>query len=124
MRASEDELRKLFNPTYLARTLNGELTVRAFGPQPLYQNPTDQSPREPEGTVAGLVEIIDPDTNRRVAIAHRLLRPDGSYGASGFPDPKMVMIDGVIYLQKRKEGRASGELRTGSLFAPNPDEHG
>jgi hypothetical protein len=90
----------------------------------LYQNPRDTLTQEPEGTISGLIEIIDPATNRRLAIAHRLLRPDGSYGASGFPDPKMVIIDDVIYLQKRKEGRESSELRTGSLFAPDSDGDG
>jgi len=118
VRASDEELRKLFNPAYLARVLNGELTVRNFGRQSLYQNPPQDKGREqePDGTITGLVEIIDPATKRRVAVAHRLLRPDGSYGASGFPDPKMVLIGDIIYLQKRKEGRAPTDQRLPSLF--------
>ena len=116
-RASNEELRKLFNPAYLRRVLDGQMILRNFGRQSLYQNqPQDGREPEPEGTITGLIEIIDPATNQRVAIAHRLLRPDGSFGASGFPDPKMVLIDNVIYLQKRKEGRTPTDQRLPSLF--------
>lgn len=113
------ELRRVFNENYLARTLNNTFRTRPFGPQSLYQNPPDLEGRdpEPEGTVSGLMEIIDPRTNTRIAVAHRLLRPDGTYGASGLPDPKMVFFDGVIYLEARKEGRTPQDLRTPSLFA-------
>jgi hypothetical protein len=84
----------------------------------LYQNPPPEDGRQPEpdGTITGLIAIIDPNTNRRVAVAHRLLRPDGSFGASGYPDPKMVLIGNVIYLQKRKEGRTPQDQRLPSLF--------
>lgn len=103
---------------YLVRTLNSQMTVKPFGPQTLYQSPPrdDGRRREPEGTITGLVEIVDPSTNERVAVAHRLLRPDQTFGASGFPDPKMVLIDNVIYLQERKEGRTPEDLRLPSLF--------
>lgn len=118
VRASTEELRKHFNEAYLVRTLNRQFTVRDFDRQSLYQNPpeTEPSRREPDGTISGLIEIIDPETNQRLAIAHRLLRPDGSFGASGYPDPKMVIIDNVIYIQKRKEGRDPKDQRLPSLF--------
>jgi hypothetical protein len=117
VRASDSELRRLFNEAYLVRVLNGQLSVKNFGDQSLYQNPpADWREPEPIGTITGLIEIIDPSTNRRVAIAHRLLRPDGSFGASGFPDPKMVLIGNVIHVQKRKEGRTPQDQRLPSLF--------
>jgi hypothetical protein len=118
MRVSNEELRARFNPAYLAPTLGGQFTVKNFGRQSLYQNPPSEDGRlpEPEGTITGLVEIVDPTTNVRIAVAHRLLRPDGTYGASGYPDPKMVYLDGVIYLQKRKEGRTPQDMTTPSLF--------
>lgn len=118
MRASKDELRRLFNEAYLERVLNGQLTVKNFGNQVLYQNPPPEDWRQPEpdGTTTGLVEIIDPKTNGRVAVAHRLLRPDGSFGASGHPDPKMVLIGNVIYVQERKAGRQPEDQRLPSLF--------
>ncbi len=121
-RVSVQELRRLFNDaSYLTRTLNGTFTVQNFGAQSVYQNPSDLRGHdpEPEGTISGLIEIIDPATNGRVAVAHRLLRPDGSFGASGLPDPKMVIVDGVIYLQKRKEGREPQDQRLPSLFTDN-----
>lgn len=117
-RVSAEELRTRFNEAYLAKTLGGQFTVRNFGRQSLYQNhpAEDGYPQEPEGTITGLIEIIDPSTNQRLAVAHRLLRPDGSFGASGYPDPKMVIITGTIYLQKRKEGRSPQDQRLPSLF--------
>ena len=121
VRVPVEELKRLFNENYLARSLNGTFVLQNFGTQSVYQNPPDlrdlrgRDP-EPEGTITGLVEIIDPTTNGRIAIAHRLLRPDGSLGASGLPDPKMVIVQGVIYLQKRKEGRQPEDQRLPSLF--------
>lgn len=124
LRTTTDELRRLFNEaSYLARTLNGTFVTKPFGRQSLYQNqPIEGREKEPEGTITGLVEISDPAKNQRVAIAHRLLRPDGTLGASGLPDPKMVLVEGIIYLQKRKEGRAPEDLRTPSLFQDRKDD--
>jgi len=117
-RVDVGELRKRFNEAYLHSTLSGQYILKDFGPQSLYQNSPVASghQQEPAGTITGLVEIIDPQTNQRLAIAHRLLRPDGTFGASGYPDPKMVLIDGTIYLQKRKEGRSPEDQRLPSLF--------
>lgn len=101
--------------------------MRPFGPQSLHKNKPDDIRKEPDGTTTGLVEIVDPATNQRIAVAHRLLRPDQSFGGSGRPDPKMLLVDGVLYLQKRKEGRKSDDLRMPSLFSDdtnvsdNPD---
>jgi hypothetical protein len=119
IRVSDDELRRLFRESgYLARTLSGQFTNRPFERQSLYQNPPEEEGRapEPEGTLTGLIEIINPSDNGRIAIAHRLLRPDQTFGASGLPDPKMIFVDGIIYIQKRKEGRSPQDLRTPSLF--------
>ena len=35
-----------------------------------------------------------------VALVHRYLRPDGSLGASGRPDPKRVVVGDVVYATK------------------------
>jgi hypothetical protein len=121
-RVDDAERRRRFNAAYLAGTLSGQYTLKHFGRQSLYQNPPIESglPQEPEGTITGLIAIIDPQTNQRLAVAHRLLRPDGTFGASGYPDPKMVFVDGVIYLQKRKEGRAPRDVGLPSLFTDSP----
>lgn len=34
----------------------------------------------------------------KVAIVHQYLRPDGTLGASGMPDPKAVIQDGTMYI--------------------------
>jgi hypothetical protein len=117
VRLTVPELRRLFNENYLARTLNGTYRTRPFGDQPLYKNPPNLDGRapEPEGTISGLIEVVG-GGNERVAVCHRLQRPDGTYGASGLPDPKMVYHDGIIYIEKRKEGRQPTDLKTPSLF--------
>lgn len=33
----------------------------------------------------------------RVAIVHLMRLPDGSIGASGRPDPKLLLVDGVVW---------------------------
>jgi len=35
--------------------------------------------------------------NQEVARVHQYLRPDGTIGASGRPDPKKVLVNGVMY---------------------------
>jgi hypothetical protein len=31
-------------------------------------------------------------------LVHQFLRPDGTIGASGLPDPKMMLKDGIEYI--------------------------
>jgi hypothetical protein len=54
---------------------------------------------EPIGTLSQRVEYWDTDGAAlyKIAVVHRYLRPDGTLGASGLPDPKRVLHDGVIY---------------------------
>lgn len=33
-----------------------------------------------------------------IARVHQYLRPDGTLGASGKPDPKPLMVNGVVYI--------------------------
>lgn len=55
---------------------------------------------EPEGTLSQLLHIYDVADNAKVAIMHQYLRPDGTIGASGRPDPKMLVVDGVMHVLK------------------------
>lgn len=50
---------------------------------------------EPAGTLSQIV-AYESDGNR-IALVHRYLRPDGSIGASGRPDPKELLEDGILY---------------------------
>jgi hypothetical protein len=35
---------------------------------------------------------------KKVAVAHQYLRPDGTLGASGRPDPKAIFSEDVLYI--------------------------
>jgi hypothetical protein len=35
--------------------------------------------------------------DRQIAQAHRYLRPDGTIGASGLVDPKLILHEGTVY---------------------------
>lgn len=53
---------------------------------------------EPPGTQSQIVYYYN-DKNQPVAIVHQYLRPDGTIGASGLPDPKRVFLsDRIIYV--------------------------
>jgi hypothetical protein len=45
--------------------------------------------------------LIYVDNNgKKVAGVHQYLRPDGKLGASGRPDPKELLINGVLYMDE------------------------
>jgi hypothetical protein len=46
---------------------------------------------------------IDAQTNLEVAIVHSYERPDGTLGASGMRDPKLLIEDGIEYHLPRKK---------------------
>ena len=52
--------------------------------------------REPFCTESQLVVYYDKNF-QEIANAHQYLRQDGSLGASGKPDPKMVVLNEIIY---------------------------
>lgn len=49
----------------------------------------------PVGTHKQLLE--DYDGAPRVALVHLVLLPDGTIGASGPPDSKVLLVDGVLW---------------------------
>lgn len=55
----------------------------------------------PAGTRSQILHYYTLDLKSKVAIVHRYLRPDGKLGASGMPDPKQVLDEGVIYAMER-----------------------
>lgn len=58
---------------------------------------------EPFCTTSELVYYFEGDG--KVAEVHRYLRPDGTIGGSGRPDPKALLRAGVLYVLS---GRARG----------------
>lgn len=103
-RVTEWELRKLFNDNYLDLIEAGklrEVVMRGAG-----RHPSLYAAHEPYCTESQEVLYIDPATGRELARAHRYLRPDGTVGASGLPDPKRVFVNGIIYRIIKKKNRS------------------
>ena len=48
-----------------------------------------------------LVGYFEGTDGPRVALVHQYLRPDGTVGASGRPDPKAVLERGTLYVASR-----------------------
>lgn len=84
-RVTKGELRAIFNRLYLADVLAGRLTE-------IIASDGRANPRmdQPTGTRSQIVHYFDA-AGRKVAIIHQYVLPDGTYGGSGKPDPKMVL---------------------------------
>ncbi|MGI8553741.1 MAG: hypothetical protein ACR2PL_23570 [Dehalococcoidia bacterium] len=90
---SAAELRHLFNHgRYWERAKSGELQERAL------RSGHPSPPRAPEPLCTRSMIIAYIDTRGvKVAIVHQYLRPDGTIGASGRPDPKRLLMNGILY---------------------------
>lgn len=85
---SPDIIRKLFNEgQYYQKMLANELTVYLKKDSVLEKPPTG----EPAGTRSQTLYYYDLDENF-VAVVHQYLRPDGTLGGSGKPDPKRLAL--------------------------------
>ena len=87
------ELRQMFaDHDFLGRLQRGELTQHLI---------RDREPKPPphgmpEGTRSQIIAYRQAGT--QVAIVHQYLRPDGTLGASGLPDPKRLLVNGLLYI--------------------------
>lgn len=92
-RITSAELREIFNRDRLwERAQSGEFAeqvLRAGHPAPALSG-------EPHCTQSQIVAYLLPD-GTKVATVHQYMRPDGTLGASGRPDPKALVKDGVLY---------------------------
>lgn len=91
---SAAEVRQLFNDGgFWARAERGELT------QTLVAESHPSPPRAslPPCTRSQILACFD-RLGVKVALVHQYLRPDGSLGASGKPDPKKLQLDGYLYV--------------------------
>ena len=77
---------------YEDRVQKGELKVRVDS-----SHPTPPKANMPAGTLSQMVAYLDTNGNEVVG-AHRYLKTDGTLGASGRPDPKRILKDGVLYV--------------------------
>ncbi len=57
---------------------------------------TPSSTREPAGTRSQMISYLNGE-GQRVFTVHQYLRPDGSIGGSGLPDPKFLVEGGIEY---------------------------
>ena len=84
------------------KTKSGELTTVTLEDR----HPSLTAANEPFCTHSQMVSYRDASDNE-VARVHQYLRPDGTIGASGKPDPKRVFIDGTVFRLFKKPKVAS-----------------
>jgi hypothetical protein len=85
-------LRQLFNDSgYYLSVQSGE-----FSEEVVYEGPPSRAANQTAGTVSQRVRWYDA-SGRWVATVHQYVKPDGSLGGSGRPDPKQMRIGSVTY---------------------------
>lgn len=83
---------------YWERVQRGELTASIRR----QSHPSRTEADEPFCTWTQEVSYLD-ENDLEVARVHQYLRPDGSIGAQGRPDPKRMVVENVMYrLQKQQ----------------------
>jgi hypothetical protein len=97
-RVSEEELRRMFNDgKYYERMRAGE-----FHAQILRQSPVTRGDRQIRNSKSQFVEYRD-TFGIVIARVHQYRMRDGSLGASGCPDPKLLRHEGVLYALEEEE---------------------
>jgi hypothetical protein len=95
LRVTAQQIRQRFNEgRYLERAERGELEQAMRLDKPL-SPVVCHAKGYPLGTRKQLVEYFDGEV--RVAMVHQVVLPDGTIGASGLPDPKLLYVEGVYW---------------------------
>ena len=95
-RVSETELRRIYIESGFDELIaSGELASIIE-----FDRPCPTGVNQPHGTRSQIVAYLNADEDVVLRL-HRYLRPDGSFGASGLPDPKYIRLGGIIYKQAR-----------------------
>ncbi len=81
------------NGTYQARVKSGELLERIVKER----HPAAPKANVPYCTKSQMVMYVDREGNE-VATVHRYLQTNLTVGASGQPDPKRLLVNGVLYV--------------------------
>ncbi|MDO8434967.1 MAG: hypothetical protein Q7S58_21420 [Candidatus Binatus sp.] len=103
VRIGETELRRLFNENYLPQIGTNKIEERVM--RGAGKHPAPAPAQEPYCTESQQVSYRDPATGKELARAHRYVRPDGTLGASGKPDPKRVSVNDVLYRIIKQKNR-------------------
>jgi hypothetical protein len=99
---SKETLRQLFNQHgYWEKLLSGQLK-----PHILRSVLASALAQQPPGTLSQIVSYLDSQGNE-VARVHQYLRVDGTIGASGRPDPKKLLHNGVLYRLQKSPKRST-----------------
>ena len=78
---------------YWEKTKTGILKTKVVADN----HPSSPRAREPVCTRSQYVIYID-KSGQKVAGVHQYLRRDGKIGASGRPDPKELLVNGILYI--------------------------
>jgi hypothetical protein len=98
VRIEQDEMRQHFNEgAYWEKTKSGEFTEVVLE----HRHPSLTAANEPFCTFSQMISYRD-SSGAEMARVHQYLRPDGSIGASGRPDPKRVYANGTLYRLQKK----------------------
>ena len=90
---SQQELNRLYNAGPFKESIRtGKLISRVNRSG----HPSPEKSGQPPCTRSQIVRLYD-TTGTRIAVLHQYLRPDGTIGASGEPEPKAVLLEGVLY---------------------------
>jgi hypothetical protein len=89
---SRQRIRALFNEgKYWTRARNGEFTL-----EHIYNKPAPARAGQPRGTRSQIVAYINSNGDQ-IALVHQYLKPDGTLGGSGKPDPKELLQGEILY---------------------------
>jgi hypothetical protein len=89
---SKQRLRALFNEgQYWTRSRNGEFSLEY-----IYNKPAPAKAGQPRGTKSQIIAYIN-SNGEQIALVHQYLKPDGTLGGSGKPDPKELLVGEVLY---------------------------
>ena len=91
---SAPEMRAKFNQRNFDSALRSGTVVAVS----LYRAPADPAQNQPRGTMSLMLSYRDARSGAELARVHQYLRPDGTLGGSGLPDPKRLLDDGVVYV--------------------------
>ena len=89
---SKQRIRQLFNEgRYWTRARNREFTLEY-----LYNKPAPREAGQIPGTKSQIVAYIN-SNGQQIALVHQYLKPDGTLGGSGKPDPKELLEGQILY---------------------------
>lgn len=90
-KVTPEVLREIFNACgFWERARAGKIEQRV-----VRRGPPSPLACQPPGTVSQYVEYWEAGT--KIAEVHQYVRADGTIGASGLPDPKVVLFDDILY---------------------------